>query len=91
MNIHYIGPDKVETGAYRKRTGERRPTAKGTKPARQRSGQTYAGGRELRKAQEILSRRQNARTLTVNGGRKGKSIDYETAFQMPGSMKRRAR
>lgn len=91
MNIHFIGPDKVDTGTYRRRTGEKKATAKGTKPARQRTGQTYAGGRELRKAQEILSRRQNARTVTVSGGRKGKSIDYATAFQMPGSMKRRAR
>lgn len=42
MNIHYVlGPDgysRVTTEQYRRKTGERKPTKKGTKPPRTREG-----------------------------------------------------
>jgi hypothetical protein len=92
MNIHFIGPDRVDTASYRRRKGERGPTAKGTKPPRTRPGQTYPGGKHMRRALKELSRRQSAREATVSGTRRGgKSLDYNLAFQMPGSMKTRAR
>ena len=91
MNIHFIGPERVDTATYRRRNGERGPTAKGTKPPRTRDGQTYPGGKHLRSATKTLYARRDARDKTVSGGRKSKSIDYATAFQVPGSMKRRAR
>lgn len=94
MNIHYwVGPQGFEyltTAQYRQRTGERKPTSKGTKPPRSRAGQTYPGGRELRRALAELSRRQSAHQATVGGIKRGKSINPE-AYQKPGSMKTRAR
>lgn len=94
MNIHYtIGAEgfaKVTTPEYRKRTGERKPTKKGTKPANTRPGQEYPGGKQMRKALRELGRRQNAHATLVNSSGKGRNINV-LAYQKPGSMKTRAR
>jgi hypothetical protein len=113
MNIHYIIENgviaSVTTAQYRARTGERKPSSKGTKPPRSREniGKThgikksgmlarihatkvYPGGKQLRRAQAELGRRQEAHNKTVGGMMKGKSVN-PAAFQKPGSMKTRAR
>jgi hypothetical protein len=94
VNIHYlVGTDgfaKVTTAQFRAKTGERKPTKKGTQVPRTRSGQKYPGGKWLRRSLAELSRRQNAHTATVSGSTKGRSLNA-MAFQKPGSMKSRAR
>lgn len=94
MNIHYIvGPEgyaKVTTEQYRRKTGERKPTKKGTQPPRTRAGKAFPGGKQLRKAHENLARRRKAQQDIVGNMRKGKSIN-PLAYQEPGSMKVRAR
>lgn len=94
LNIHYIisteGYAKVTTAQYRAKTGERKPTKKGTQPPRTRVGKSYPGGKQLRRALAELGRRQNAHAATIGGGVKGRSVNA-MAFQKPGSMKTRAR
>ena len=102
MNIHYIvGPEgyaKVTTAQYRQKTGERKPTSKGTQPPRTRTNvntvlphNAYPGGKRLRKAMANLKRRQDARDATcgMTSGGKGRRTINALAFQMPGSMRMR--
>jgi hypothetical protein len=94
MNIHYTvgteGYARVTTEQYRAKTGERKATKKGTRPARTRTGQAYPGGKWLRRAFAELGRRQNAHAATTSSMVKGRSVN-PLAFQKPGSMKARAR
>jgi hypothetical protein len=94
VNIHYVvGPEgyaKVTTPQYRQKTGERKPTKKGTQPARTRDGKAFPGGKQLRRGFTELSRRRKAHQATISSMTKGRSVN-PLAFQEPGSMKTRAR
>lgn len=99
MNIHYSIVDgviaSIPTGQYRARTGERKPTKKGTQTPRTRSNvdaklphNAYPGGKRLRKAMSNLARRQRAHEATTGGSTKGRTLNV-LAFQKPGSMRMR--
>lgn len=100
MNIHFSIVDgqigHIPTGQYRARTGERKPSKKGTQPPRTRSNvdaklahNAYPGGKKLRKAMANLKRRLDARDKTcgMTSGGKGNRTINALAFQKPGSMR----
>lgn len=68
MNIHFIAGVKVPTPRGH------RPSKAGTQPPRTREGQTYPGGREMRRSLARLAQRKKMHT------------DGDAAHTMPGSM-----
>lgn len=82
MNIHFRNGQHVETGKYYREYQPKGVSKDGTKPPRHREGQTYLGGRQLRRAEQRLYDR-------VNGSQnKGGAINWEPmkGYTKPGTM-----
>ena len=61
--------------------------SRSTMPARQRAGQTYAGGRHLRRALKRLeSNRKGILEARAIAGKDGKVMKSDMALRMPGAM-----
>lgn len=90
MNIHFIMGDKVPAHQARAR-GLSIRSGKGTQPARTRSGQTYPGGKALRRAYAKLQNRvegtQTGRRPDRISNRDNQVAWGSDGFSKPGSMR----
>lgn len=81
MNIHYY-MGSMRTAKQAREIGLSVGSAKGTEAPRTRSGQTYPGGKALRRAFAKLRARKADRDETLAGNNQLNP----GAFKMPGSM-----
>lgn len=81
MNIHYY-MGSMRTAKQAREIGLSVGSSKGTEPPRTRQGQTYPGGKALRRAYAKLAMRKKDREATMAGNNKL----VPGAFKVPGSM-----